>query len=124
VHLLSTASLRWLAATLGDGAHPDVRRFRPNIVLDVRSAAERPEDDWRGRTLLVGDGVRIDIVERAERCVMTTMPQQAVAEDPRVLRTLGRLSSACFGMYASVRVAGRVRVGDAVHLVTTPGGGA
>jgi len=27
-------------------------------------------------------------------------------------------------VYASVRVAGRVRVGDAVHLVTTSGGGA
>jgi len=124
VHLLSTASLRWLAATLGDAAPPDVRRFRPNIVLDMRSDAERPEDDWRGRTLLVGDGVRIDIVERAQRCVMTTMSQHAVVEDARVLRTLGRISSACFGVYASVRVAGRVRVGDAVHLVTTSGGGA
>jgi uncharacterized protein YcbX len=60
----------------------------------------------------------------AERCVMTTMSQHAVAEDARVLRTLGRLNSACFGVYASVRVAGRVRVGDAVRLVTTPGGGA
>src|SRR5918999_2637057 len=32
VHLLSTASLRWLAAALGDASEPDVRRFRPNIV--------------------------------------------------------------------------------------------
>src|SRR5688572_10666116 len=56
VHLLSTASLRWLAATLGDAAPPDVRRFRPNIVLDMRSDAERPEDDWPGRQLPGGGG--------------------------------------------------------------------
>jgi uncharacterized protein YcbX len=124
VHVLSTASLRWLAASLGDAAHPDVRRFRPNILLDMPSDAERPEDEWRGRTLLVGSGVRFDVVEHAERCVMTTMSQPALTEDPRVLRTLGRLNAACFGVYASVRIAGRVREGDTVHLVPTPGAGA
>jgi uncharacterized protein YcbX len=121
VHLLSTASLHWLAARLGDASAPDIRRFRPNILLDVPAAGERPEDGWRGRTLLVGDTVQIDIVERAERCVMTTMSQQALDEDARVLRTLGQLNDACFGVYASVRSPGRVRVGDAAHLLTAPG---
>ncbi len=121
VHLLSTASLRWLAACLGDASAPDVRRFRPNIVLDVPAVAQRPEDEWLGRTLLVGDGVRVDIVERAERCVMTTMSQHALDEDARVLRTLAQLTDACFGVYASVRSPGRVRVGDTIHLLAEPG---
>jgi uncharacterized protein YcbX len=116
VHLLSSASLRWLAACLGDASPPDVRRFRPNIVLDA-AGAERPEDAWPGRTLLVGESLRIDIVQRAERCVMTTMSQAAVDEDARVLRALAQLNDACFGVYASVSAPGRVRVGDTVHLV-------
>ena len=118
VHLLSTASLRWLAAALGDATAPDVRRFRPNIVIDVPSAAERPEEDWRGYTLLVGDGVAVHVVERAERCVMTTMSQRTLDEDARVLRALAQRNDACFGVYASVRSPGRACVGDAVHLLT------
>jgi uncharacterized protein YcbX len=121
VHLLSTASLQWLAAGLGDASPPDVRRFRPNILLDGSAAAGRPEDEWRGRSLLIGDSVRIDIMERAERCVMTTMPQRTLGEDPRVLRTIGQLNDACFGVYASVGAAGRVRVGDSVHLLPARG---
>jgi len=116
VHLLSTASLRWLAARLGDASAVDVRRFRPNILLDVRGDAERPEDGWRGQTLLVGDTLRIDVVQPAERCVMTTMSQRGLDADARVLRTLGDLSEACFGVYAAVRSPGRVRAGDAVRL--------
>jgi uncharacterized protein YcbX len=117
VHLLSTASLRWLAASLGDAGPPDVRRFRPNIVIDVPGDGARPEDEWPGRTLLVGDSVRIDVVQRAERCVMTTMSQRALGEDDRVLRTLAQRNDACFGVYASVRSPGRVRVGDTVRLL-------
>jgi MOSC domain-containing protein len=121
VHLLSTASLRWLAARMGDADAPDVQRFRPNILLEVEAAAERPEDDWVGRTLLVGGSVRLHVVERAERCVMTTMSQGALGEDGRVLRTLGQLNDGCFGVYASVRSPGRVSVGDSAHLLAEPG---
>jgi hypothetical protein len=121
VHLLSTASLRWLAGRLGDARAPDVRRFRPNIVVGGPAAADRPEDEWRGRSLLVGESVRLDIMERAERCVMTTMSQPTLGGDPRVLRTLGQLNDACFGVYASVGAPGRMRVGDAIHLLTAPG---
>ncbi len=116
VHVLSTASLRWLAARLGDASAADVRRFRPNIVLDVPGDAERPEDGWRGHTLLVGDMLRIDVVQPAERCVMTTMSQHGLDADARVLRTLGELNEACFGVYATVRSPGRIRAGDAVRL--------
>jgi MOSC domain-containing protein len=115
VHVLSTASLRWLAARLGDASAADVRRFRPNIVLDVPGDAERPEDGWRGHTLLVGDTLRIDVVQPAERCVMTTMSQLGLDADARVLRTLGDLNEACFGVYATVRSPGRVCVGDTVR---------
>ncbi len=120
VHLLSAASLRWLAARMGDANVPDVRRFRPNILLEVPATAERPEDDWLGRTLLVGVSVRIHVVDRAQRCVMTTMSQHALDEDVRVLRYLGQLNDGCFGVYASVRSPGRVRVGDSAHLIPEP----
>jgi uncharacterized protein len=121
VHLVSTASLRWLAARVGDASAADVRRFRPNILLEVPGDAERPEDEWRGRTLRLGDGVRMDVVGRAERCVMTTMSQPALDDDGRILRILAELNEACFGVYASVRASGRVRVGDGVHLLADAG---
>ena len=121
VHLLSAASLRWLAARLGDAKATDVRRFRPNILLEVSATRDRPEDDWLGHTLLVGPSVRLHVADKAERCVMTTMSQHALDEDARILRSLAQLSDGCFGVYASVRSPGRVRVGNSVHLLDGSG---
>jgi hypothetical protein len=49
------------------------------------------------------------------------MSQHALDEDTRILRALGQLSDGCFGVYASVRSPGRVRVGDSVHLLDAAG---
>jgi uncharacterized protein YcbX len=120
VHVLSSPSLRWLAARMGDADAPDVRRFRPNIVLEVEATAGCPEEEWLGRTLSIGASVHIDVVDRTQRCVMTTMSQRALDEDARVLRTLGQLNDGYFGVYASVRSPGRLRVGDTAHLLAEP----
>lgn len=114
VHVLSTSSLRWLAARTGSDS-VDARRFRPNIVLET-PGAELVEDAWIGRTLRIRD-VELVVTKRTERCVMTTMAQADLPADPSVLRTLAAQNEACLGVYATIARIGSLAVGDAASLV-------
>lgn len=117
MQLLTTASLRALAA-LNPTARFDVRRFRPNLLIEPAVGAEGfVETGWSGRSLRVGEVV-LAIGIPTMRCSMTT---QAVAadlpKDPSVLRTIVRDGNQNLGVYAGVERAGTVAVGDAVELL-------
>ena len=114
LHLLTTASLRWLRRQL-PASKIDRRRFRPNIFLDV-AGEDLVEDSWVGRRFALGGAV-VEILDRAERCVMTTNAQQELPKDPAVLRTVTQLNDVCFGVFAAVDQPGLVRVGDALTAI-------
>ncbi|WP_407565393.1 MOSC domain-containing protein [Streptomyces sp. 184] len=115
VTLIGTASLHALGQILGDTEPADARRFRKNILLDT----DDPwiEEDWVGREVAVGDEVRLRVVQRMKRCVMTTMAQRDLPEDRRVLKTLTADRGMCIGIGADVLVPGTVRLGDTVRPV-------
>lgn len=113
VHIVTTASLRYLERLLG--APVDVRRVRPNIVLDV--AGDEPvEDGWCGRDLQIGDVV-LTLGPRMPRCVMVDLPQPGVATAVPMLRTLGRVADTCLGLQASVRTTGVLRRGSLARFL-------
>lgn len=117
--LLSTASLRTMADRHPDGSW-DVRRFRPNLVLDVPGdGAEEgwPEDGWTGRALRVGGAVVVP-TEPCVRCTMVTRAQPGVEADVEIFRALRRHHGATFGMWTDIRTPGRVAVGDSVRAET------
>jgi uncharacterized protein YcbX len=113
VHVVTTASLRQLERILG--APVDVRRLRPNVVLDVEGEGFA-EDEWTGRDLLLGDVV-LTLGAGMPRCVMVDTPQPGVPTTPTVLRTLGRVNETCLGLQATVRSGGVVRLGDPARLL-------
>src|SRR5215469_6041258 len=116
VHLLTTATLDRLRALYPQGRF-EVRRFRPNIVLEATKAKnDFVENDWVGRTIAIGDAVRLSITGPCARCVMTTLPQGDLPKDAGVLRTAAQHSRANVGVYASVLQSGNVRRGDSVRL--------
>ena len=93
----------------------DGRRLRPNLVIGgVSGLAER---GWEGRGLRVGDVV-IAIADLRGRCVMTTYDPDTLVQDPDVLKSIVRRFDSRLALNAAVAAAGRVRVGDAVELVT------
>jgi uncharacterized protein YcbX len=108
LHLLTTASLRWLQAALPFSLI-DKRRFRPNILLDVPGSG-LVEDGWLGARFALGTTV-IRILDRSERCVMVTTAQDDLPNDPAILRGVAKLNESCLGVYAAVEKPGRVRVG-------------
>jgi len=113
VHVLTTASLREVERLLG--APVDVRRLRPNVVLEVDGDGF-VEDGWIGRDLRLGDVV-LTLGPGMPRCVMVDAAQAGVPTTPKLLRTLGRVNDTHLGLQATVRAGGLVRLGDAARLL-------
>ena len=112
--LLTEASLRTLATRHPDSRF-DVRRFRPNLLLETDEAEGFPEEAWCGRRLQVGDAV-LRVAVRCPRCVMTTHGFEDLPRDPKVMRALVEESGGNLGVYAEVERPGNVRIGDAARL--------
>jgi len=116
VHLLTTATLDRLRMLYPQGRF-EARRFRPNLVVQTAKGAEDfVENAWVGHTLAIGDSIRLSITRLCGRCVMTTLPQGDLPNDPSILRTAVQHNRANVGVYASVLQGGVVRRGDAVRL--------
>ena len=114
VSLVGVASVQALATARG--APVDVRRFRPNVVLDT----DRPfaEDEWIGRRLQVGSAV-LEVTMASPRCVMIDMATADLPEQHGNLTAIGRLNDACLGVIAQVVRPGRIATGDAVTVSQT-----
>jgi uncharacterized protein len=121
VHVLTMATLERLRELYPRGRF-EIPRFRPNIVVNTTSAAtDFVEDAWIGHTLAIGETIRLTIVGPCSRCVMTTLPQGDLPNDPGILRTAAQQNHANVGVYASVSRGGTARRGDAVRLAETGG---
>jgi uncharacterized protein len=116
IHLLTTATLDRLRELYPQGRF-EVRRFRPNIVVET-AHGERDfvEDAWIGQVLAIGDSVRLNVTGPCPRCVMTTLPQGDLPQDTGILRAAARHNRANVGIYASILQGGPIRRGDSVRL--------
>lgn len=110
VHLLTTATLAHVRAT-----HPDldwdVRRFRPNILLDIPGADPFVEDTWVGGALRVGEAV-LGIDQPTVRCAMPLRAQPGLDRQRDLYAALDSVHANHLGVYASVRRPGAVALGD------------
>src|ERR1700687_855200 len=115
VHLLTTASLAKLQRD-NTSARFDVRRFRPNFLIDTAAdVAGLIETTWSGKTLHIGTA-KIKVEMPCLRCLMTPLPQGDLPADASVLRTIVRDAAQNLGAYGTVVIAGTIAVGDVVEL--------
>jgi hypothetical protein len=116
VHILTTATLKQLQSFYPQGSF-EARRFRPNLIVAPDAAEDGfVENSWVGRTLAIGDQVRLKITCATGRCVMTTLPQGDLPRDLGILKAAVQANKANVGVYATVERAGVIRGGDAVRL--------
>jgi uncharacterized protein len=114
LHLITRASLAAMKAH-EPSAEFDVRRFRPNLVLDTDDEHGLPENSWCG-AVLEASGATLRGEIPTLRCVMPTREQTNLIADPDVLRAVAGHAERCLGIYATVERTGDVAVGDEVRV--------
>jgi MOSC domain-containing protein len=122
VSVLTTSTLAQLQS-LRPESDFDERRFRMNVVVETPDDGFA-ENGWPGRSLELGDKVRLTVFLPDPRCVMTTLAQEDLPKDNDVLRTLAQHNRLdvggglwpCAGVYAIVEATGTTATGDVVAL--------
>ena len=116
ISIISQQSLNTMDQLEGESRF-DVRRFRPNLLVDVPGSDHPfPEQAWVGKTLAIGS-VTLRIDTTCPRCAMTTHGFDDLPQDPQIMRKLVANSEGNLGIYASVVKVGKVATGDSVSVM-------
>jgi uncharacterized protein len=116
IHLLTTSTINRLRELYPEGRF-EVRRFRPNIVVESASGEKDfIENLWIGKKLTIGEDIVLRINGPCTRCVMITLPQGDLPKDLGILRTVARYNKVNVGVYASVLRGGTIHRGDLIQL--------
>jgi uncharacterized protein YcbX len=116
--LISTATIETIAAAAGRGL--DIRRFRPNILVEAATDGPFPEEAWTGMRLRFGDGADapvMSVTRRDVRCTMVGLDPDTAVSAPEVLKATVRINETCAGVYGSTLRTGPVAVGASVYLL-------
>ncbi|HVE93716.1 MAG TPA: MOSC domain-containing protein [Acidimicrobiales bacterium] len=120
-HIVSTATLAHAEAEAPQFDW-NVRRFRPNIVIDTGSTQPFAEDTWCGKQIKVGD-VTLGAMMTTIRCAMPMRAQvggddgEPLESQPEMFNALVALHDNYLGIYLTVDEPGAIRVGDTAQLV-------
>ena len=101
------------------GRNPDVRRFRPNVVVRSLRSVPFQEDEWVGGVLSFGEGdgaAAITVTMRDERCSMVNFDPDSASPAPEVLKAVVRANQNNAGVYGTVTRTGRLAVGQTILL--------
>ena len=101
------------------GQSPDVRRFRPNVVVRLLQPAPFQEDQWVGGVLSFGgeDGApAVTVTMRDERCSMLNIDPDSASLSPEVLKAVVRANQNMAGVYSTVTRIGRLATGQRIFL--------
>src|SRR5271170_1277608 len=103
------------------GQSPDVRRFRPNVVVRLLRPAPFQEDEWLGGVLSFGkkdddDAPSIAVTMHDVRCSMVNLDPDTASPAPEMLKAAVRANQNNAGIYGTVTRIGRLAVGQSIFL--------
>jgi uncharacterized protein len=112
------------SATVGEigrlaAQRPDVRRFRPNILIASARSVPFEEDEWVGGVLTFGDtdaAATIGVTNYDERCSMVNFDPDSARSAPEVLKSIVRVRNNKAGVYGTVTRRGRLAVGQPIFF--------
>ena len=99
------------------GRSPDVRRFRPNVVVRLLRSVPFQENEWVGGALSFGDGddaPAITVTMRDVRCSMVNLDPDSARRAPEMLKAVARANQNNAGIYGAVTRIGRLAVGQTI----------
>ncbi len=103
---------------------PDVRRFRPNILMALSQPAPFAEEAWVGGLLSFGerpDTAALFVTNRDERCAMVNYSPDSARPTAEVLKAIVRARANMAGVYATVTRRGRIAVGQPIFFEPVTG---
>jgi MOSC domain-containing protein len=98
---------------------PDIRRFRPNVVVRALRALPFQEDAWVGGVLSFGEGDNapaVTVTLRDLRCSMLNLDPDSARPAPEMLKTVVRVHENTAGVYGTVTRIGRLQVGQTIFF--------
>ncbi len=113
VLVMTTAGLRGGASAYSAGSW-DVRRFRPNVLIE-HDGDGWVEDAWADRRLLVGSAQLVPR-RRCIRCTMVNRAQPGLDRDVNIYKTLHQSHGGEAGMWTQVTQPGDISQGDTVEI--------
>lgn len=101
------------------GVRPDVRRFRPNVVVRSLRSVPFHEDEWLGGVLSFGSGddaPSVSVTMRDIRCSMLNLDPDTAHPEPEMMKAVVRANQNNAGIYGAVTRTGRLAVGQTIFL--------
>jgi len=126
ISVIASDTVREIGRLAGRG--PDVRRFRPNVVVRLLRSVPFQEDEWLGGVLSFGEGggegddaPAITVTMRDVRCSMVNLDPDSASPAPEVLKAVVRANQNNAGIYGAVTRTGRLAVGQTMFLRAATG---
>lgn len=116
--LITTATIKTLEKETN--LELDVRRFRPNILVETDDSDSFPEDKWIGKIIAFGDeddAAAMSVAVKDIRCAMINFDPDDATSNPEILKTVARVNEVCAGIYGSTFKSGTVSTGQKVYLI-------
>ena len=116
--LLTTETLASLSAQTETAL--DVRRFRPNIVVQTACDKSFPENNWVGKLIVFGDAEQaaaMSATQRDIRCAMVNLDPETGAVTPQILKAVVQANENCAGIYGAPFRTGEISVGNRVFVI-------
>jgi len=98
---------------------PDVRRFRPNILIASLRRVPFEEDEWVGGVLSFGetnDSAAVGVTNRDERCSMVNFDPGSARAAAEMQRAIVQVRDNKAGVYGTVMRRGRLAVGQPIFF--------
>jgi uncharacterized protein YcbX len=101
------------------GVNPDVRRFRPNILVRSLRSSPFQEDEWLGGVLSFGEGDNapaVAVTMHDVRCAMVNVDPDSASVTPEVLKAVVRTNKNNAGIYGVVTRTGQLAMGQKIFF--------
>jgi uncharacterized protein len=118
ISIITQATMQSLSGLIGTDL--DVRRFRPNIIVEATETRAFPEDKWVGGLLVFGDrpdSARVRANRKDQRCMVINLDPEQATQNPAILREVVQQRKNLAGVYGTAERPGTIQVGDSVYLV-------
>jgi uncharacterized protein YcbX len=118
VSLITTATVISLSEMCGRTL--DVRRFRPNIIVEPTDKRAFPEDKWVSEMVVFGDrhdSLRLRLKRKDVRCKVVNVDPDSAETDSTIFRQIVIDRKSMAGVYGTTEWPGTVQLNDIVRLI-------